>query len=52
MTATTLDGTATAATIKSELAHRVRALGERGIVPGLGTLCPVLVAQLASLHWQ
>ena len=34
-----LDGKATAATIKAELAERVAALATRGIVPGLGTLC-------------
>jgi methylenetetrahydrofolate dehydrogenase (NADP+)/methenyltetrahydrofolate cyclohydrolase len=33
-----LDGKATAATIKAELAERVTALAERGLVPGLGTL--------------
>lgn len=33
-----LDGKATAATIKAELAERVAALAERGIKPGLGTL--------------
>ncbi len=33
-----LDGKATAATIKAELAERVAALATRGIVPGLGTL--------------
>lgn len=33
-----LDGKATAAAIKAELAARVAALAERGIVPGLGTL--------------
>ncbi|NHC15952.1 bifunctional methylenetetrahydrofolate dehydrogenase/methenyltetrahydrofolate cyclohydrolase, partial [Motilibacter deserti] len=38
MTAQTLDGKATAATIKAELAERVGALRERGVVPGLGTL--------------
>lgn len=38
MTATLLDGKATLATIKDELASRVCALRERGIVPGLGTL--------------
>ncbi|HEU0257380.1 MAG TPA: bifunctional methylenetetrahydrofolate dehydrogenase/methenyltetrahydrofolate cyclohydrolase [Microbacteriaceae bacterium] len=38
MTAIRLDGKATAAAIKDELAARVRALGERGIHPGLGTL--------------
>ena len=37
-----LDGTATAATIKAELAERVAVLRERGVVPGLGT---VLVGQ-------
>ena len=38
MTAGVLDGRATAAAIKAELAVRVAALRERGIVPGLGTL--------------
>lgn len=38
MTAVVLDGNATAGAIKSELAERVAALRERGIVPGLGTL--------------
>lgn len=38
MTAQTLDGKAAAAAIKAELAVRVAALRERGIVPGLGTL--------------
>jgi methylenetetrahydrofolate dehydrogenase (NADP+)/methenyltetrahydrofolate cyclohydrolase len=33
-----LDGTATAKAIKAELAERVAALRERGIVPGLGTV--------------
>lgn len=33
-----LDGKATAATIKAELAERVAALADRGVVPGLGTL--------------
>ena len=33
-----LDGTATAATIKSELSERVSALRARGITPGLGTV--------------
>lgn len=36
--ATILDGKATAATIKAELATRVAALKERGIQPGLGTI--------------
>lgn len=38
MTATILDGKATAAKIKEELRTRVAALAERGVVPGLGTL--------------
>ncbi|OUZ07867.1 bifunctional methylenetetrahydrofolate dehydrogenase/methenyltetrahydrofolate cyclohydrolase [Aeromicrobium sp. PE09-221] len=38
MTAQILDGKAVAATIKSELAQRVAALRERGVVPGLGTI--------------
>jgi methylenetetrahydrofolate dehydrogenase (NADP+) / methenyltetrahydrofolate cyclohydrolase len=38
VTAQVLDGTATARTIKAELAERVAALRERGIVPGLGTV--------------
>lgn len=38
MTAQRLDGVATAAAIKSELAERVAALKARGITPGLGTL--------------
>ena len=38
MTAQLLDGTATAARIKSELTSRVAALAARGIAPGLGTL--------------
>ncbi|GAA4417331.1 bifunctional methylenetetrahydrofolate dehydrogenase/methenyltetrahydrofolate cyclohydrolase [Georgenia halophila] len=38
MTAQTLDGKATAATIKAELTERVTALRERGITPGLGTV--------------
>ena len=38
MTAQVLDGRATAATIKAELAERVAALRERGVVPGLGTV--------------
>jgi methylenetetrahydrofolate dehydrogenase (NADP+)/methenyltetrahydrofolate cyclohydrolase len=48
MTAQTLDGTATLKTIKSELADRVAALEERGIVPGLGT---VLVGDDPGSHW-
>lgn len=38
MTAQRLDGVATAAAIKAELAVTVAALAEKGIVPGLGTL--------------
>jgi methylenetetrahydrofolate dehydrogenase (NADP+)/methenyltetrahydrofolate cyclohydrolase len=38
MAAITLDGKATAATIKAELAQRVAALAEHGVVPGLGTI--------------
>lgn len=38
MTAQVLDGEAVAAGIKAELAGRVAALTERGVVPGLGTL--------------
>ena len=38
MTAQRLDGTATAATIKTELKARVEALAARGVRPGLGTL--------------
>jgi methylenetetrahydrofolate dehydrogenase (NADP+)/methenyltetrahydrofolate cyclohydrolase len=38
VTATLLDGKATAAEIKDELRVRVKALAERGIVPGLGTV--------------
>ena len=38
MTARLLDGKATAAAIRTELAARVAVLRERGVVPGLGTL--------------
>lgn len=38
MSATILDGKATAARVKARLAARVTALRERGIVPGLGTV--------------
>lgn len=38
VTAQVLDGLATAAAIKGELAVRIAALHQRGIVPGLGTL--------------
>ena len=38
MTATLLDGSATAAAIREELTERVARLREAGVVPGLGTL--------------
>ncbi len=38
MSAVVLDGKAVAATIRGELAERVAALRDRGIVPGLGTV--------------
>jgi methylenetetrahydrofolate dehydrogenase (NADP+)/methenyltetrahydrofolate cyclohydrolase len=38
MTATILDGRLTAEEIRQDLAKRVQALAERGIVPGLGTI--------------
>ena len=38
MTARILDGKATAAEIKDDLARRVRVLSGRGVVPGLGTV--------------
>jgi methylenetetrahydrofolate dehydrogenase (NADP+)/methenyltetrahydrofolate cyclohydrolase len=38
VTAKILDGKAAAAAVKDELRTRVKALGERGIVPGLGTV--------------
>jgi methylenetetrahydrofolate dehydrogenase (NADP+)/methenyltetrahydrofolate cyclohydrolase len=38
VTAKILDGKATAAAIKDELRARVKALAERGILPGLGTI--------------
>ena len=47
MTAQTLDGRATARKVKEELAQRVAALGERGVVPGLGT---VLVGDDPASH--
>jgi methylenetetrahydrofolate dehydrogenase (NADP+)/methenyltetrahydrofolate cyclohydrolase len=43
-----LDGTATLAAIKAELAQRVAALAERGVRPGLGT---VLVGDDPASHW-
>jgi methylenetetrahydrofolate dehydrogenase (NADP+)/methenyltetrahydrofolate cyclohydrolase len=48
MTARLLDGAATLATIKGELAVRVAALRERGVVPGLGT---ILVGDDPASHW-
>jgi len=48
MTAQILDGKATAAAIKSELAVRVEALKARGITPGLGT---VLVGDDPGSRW-
>ncbi len=54
MTARILDGKATAATIKAELATRVSALAARGIRPGLGTLLvgedPGSVSYVAGKH--
>ena len=47
MTAIILDGKATAAAIKADLAVRVATLRDRGIVPGLGT---VLVGDDPSSH--
>jgi len=38
VTASVLDGKATAATVKADLARRVAALAARGITPGLGTV--------------
>ncbi|WP_026874826.1 bifunctional methylenetetrahydrofolate dehydrogenase/methenyltetrahydrofolate cyclohydrolase [Jiangella gansuensis] len=38
MSATILDGKSTAASIRSELTGRVKALADRGVVPGLGTV--------------
>ncbi|WP_295656353.1 bifunctional methylenetetrahydrofolate dehydrogenase/methenyltetrahydrofolate cyclohydrolase [uncultured Nocardioides sp.] len=48
MTAQTLDGSATLATIKAELLERVAALRDRGVVPGLGT---VLVGDDPGSRW-
>lgn len=48
MTATTLDGKATLATMKKELAERVARLKERGMTPGLGT---VLVGDDPGSQW-
>jgi methylenetetrahydrofolate dehydrogenase (NADP+)/methenyltetrahydrofolate cyclohydrolase len=43
-----LDGTATLATVKQELAERVAVLRERGVVPGLGT---ILVGDDPGSRW-
>jgi methylenetetrahydrofolate dehydrogenase (NADP+)/methenyltetrahydrofolate cyclohydrolase len=48
MTATVLDGTATAAEIKSDLTQRVTKLREQGMVPGLGT---ILVGDDPGSQW-
>jgi len=48
VTATILDGKATLAAIKSELRVRVRALADRGVMPGLGT---VLVGDDPASRW-
>ncbi|MGH8961533.1 MAG: bifunctional methylenetetrahydrofolate dehydrogenase/methenyltetrahydrofolate cyclohydrolase [Jatrophihabitantaceae bacterium] len=48
MTASILDGKATLATIKTELAGRVAALADRGIMPGLGT---ILVGDDPGSRW-
>jgi len=54
VTARLLDGRATAATIKAELAVRVAALAARGVVPGLGTVLvgddPGSLAYVAGKH--
>jgi methylenetetrahydrofolate dehydrogenase (NADP+)/methenyltetrahydrofolate cyclohydrolase len=48
VTATILDGTATLAAIKAELAERIAKLAERGVRPGLGT---VLVGDDPASRW-
>jgi methylenetetrahydrofolate dehydrogenase (NADP+) / methenyltetrahydrofolate cyclohydrolase len=48
VTATILDGKATLALIKAELAQRITALAARGVVPGLGT---VLVGDDPGSRW-
>jgi methylenetetrahydrofolate dehydrogenase (NADP+)/methenyltetrahydrofolate cyclohydrolase len=54
MTAITLDGVATATTIKNELRVRIEALAAKGIVPGLGTLLvgedPGSISYVSSKH--
>jgi methylenetetrahydrofolate dehydrogenase (NADP+) / methenyltetrahydrofolate cyclohydrolase len=48
VTATLLDGKATLASIKAELAQRIAALAARGVQPGLGT---VLVGEDPGSRW-
>lgn len=48
MTAQILDGAATLAAVKAELAQRVRRLAEHGVTPGLGT---VLVGDDPGSRW-
>ncbi len=48
VTATILDGKATLASIKTELAQRIAALAARGVQPGLGT---VLVGEDPGSRW-
>ena len=54
MTAVKLDGVATATAVKGELAARITALRERGVVPGLGTLLvgedPGSISYVAGKH--
>lgn len=54
MTATTLDGVATATVVKNELRERIASLRARGIVPGLGTLLvgedPGSISYVAGKH--
>ncbi|MCU1579446.1 MAG: bifunctional methylenetetrahydrofolate dehydrogenase/methenyltetrahydrofolate cyclohydrolase [Rhodoglobus sp.] len=54
MTAVVLDGVATATAVKNELRERIAVLGERGIVPGLGTLLvgddPGSISYVAGKH--
>jgi methylenetetrahydrofolate dehydrogenase (NADP+) / methenyltetrahydrofolate cyclohydrolase len=54
VTATILDGKATAAAVKADLKTRVTALAERGVRPGLGTVLvgsdPGSVAYVAGKH--
>lgn len=54
MTATTLDGVATATAVKAELAVRIAALKASGVTPGLGTLLvgsdPGSISYVAGKH--